>query len=374
MNLRTLKCPTAWPDLDAALERASVRVARAQTELRQGRVLLVLPDEDDAPVLLAAAVESLSATRLHLLSHAGAPPRLLLSAERLRALGAPAAQGAGTWVLGAPISIERLQRLAAVRPGTLAAAEFTGARPASPAMQTALAVCKRARLVPALVVVELPRDRLAALRDLDLLSVSTADWAALPHSPLDADLRLRRVSDARVPLAGHDDCTLVLYRELDSELEHLAVVVGQPDPDQPVPVRLHSACLSGDLLGSLRCDCGDQLRRSVHQLAQHGGVLVYLAHEGRGLGLANTLRAFRLQDAGLADVAADRHLGFSGDERDFAPAVAILQDLGVQRLRLLTTNAHKADCLRRGGLEVLESVALPGPVHAPAAQTQQACL
>jgi GTP cyclohydrolase II len=129
-------------------------------------------------------------------------------------------------------------------------------------------------------------------------------------------------------------------------------------------VRLHSACLTGDLLGSLRCDCGPQLQRAVARLAETGGVLLYLAQEGRGTGLANKLRAYRLQDSGLDTLQADRHLGFREDERDFAAAAAMLQALGHTRIHLLTNNPQKIEALRQAGIDVVDRVAVHGPMTA----------
>ena len=130
-----------------------------------------------------------------------------------------------------------------------------------------------------------------------------------------------------------------------------------------MPVRLHSSCLTGDLLGSLRCDCGDQLRRAVDHLAEVGGVLLYLSQEGRGTGLANKLRAYRLQDGGLDTIEADHHLGFRGDERDFAIAVAMLRALCIERITLLTNNPSKIAALRRSGIEVAGRLQLIAPVN-----------
>lgn len=366
MNPRSLKLQEASAALDTSTERAAVRADRAQTELRHGRAVVVVSADPAAPVLLAAAVETLGAARLQMLSHAGAPPRLLLTAERLQSMGWTDAPGPCSMVLSAPLVVERLQRLAAALPGSVPTVEWTdfaNARPASAAMQAALTLAKRSRLVPALLVIELPAAALPALVQAEMLQVSESDVAALARAAIDTEPTLRRVSDAHVPVAASEDCTLVLFREIHGEAEHVAIIVGQPDPSQPVPVRLHSACLTGDLLGSLRCDCGDQLRSSVERLAGTGGVLLYLAQEGRGTGLANKLRAYRLQDAGLDTIDADRYLGFNGDERDFAPAVAMLQELGITRIHLLTNNPHKIESMRRGGLEVVERVALPAPVN-----------
>ena len=135
-------------------------------------------------------------------------------------------------------------------------------------------------------------------------------------------------------------------------------------PKAAVSVRLHSACLTGDLLGSLRCDCGEQLRNAVDQLATvGGGVLLYLAQEGRGIGLANKLRAYELQDAGLDTIEADRHLGFSADERSYAAAASMLRHLGMTRIQLLTNNLEKIEALEAEGIEVVAGHRLLGTVN-----------
>jgi GTP cyclohydrolase II len=144
------------------------------------------------------------------------------------------------------------------------------------------------------------------------------------------------------------------------------VIVGRPDPAGVVPVRAHSSCFTGDLLGSLRCDCGEQLQTAVKRLHEAGGgVLLYLAQEGRGIGLANKLRAYQLQDDGLDTLDADRHLGFSADERSYAIAAAMLRQLGFTRIRLLTNSPHKLRELRARGIDVqeMESLVAAPNVH-----------
>lgn len=340
-------------------ERAAVRVDRARTELRHGRpILLRAPGADDA--LVVAAVETLGPSRLRALGALGAPLALLLTQERLQALGVSTASTPRAIAVKPTVELDTLQTLAAVSlaaPPDLPEGEV---EPADAAMQAALAIAKRARLTPALLVARLPAPTLATL-DAD-------QWHTLPPddvarvSPMRA-CALRRVSDAHVPIATHEDCTLVLFREVEGDAEHVAILVGRPDPAQPVPVRLHSSCLTGDLLGSLRCDCGDQLRRAVEHLSSVGGVLLYLAQEGRGTGLANKLRAYRLQDGGLDTLEADRHLGFREDERDFTIAAVMLQSLGIGRVRLMTNNPAKIEALRAAGIDVVDRLPLPAPVN-----------
>jgi GTP cyclohydrolase II len=170
---------------------------------------------------------------------------------------------------------------------------------------------------------------------------------------------LELVSRARVPLAEAVDCEIAVFREAHDLAEHVAVLIGRPNLTEPVPVRLHSACLTGDLLGSLRCDCGEQLRTAVARIASlGGGALLYLAQEGRGIGLPNKLRAYVLQDAGLDTVDADQHLGFLADERRYDVAAALLLELGIARVELMTNNPQKIVALREHGIDVVGRISL----------------
>jgi len=172
------------------------------------------------------------------------------------------------------------------------------------------------------------------------------------------------VAEAAIPLSGGIPARFVIFRDAVGGTP-IAVIVGKPDLAQPVLVRLHSACLTGDVFGSRRCDCGDQLRLALPQLAQHGGgIILYLEQEGRGLGLANKIRAYQLQEAGLDTVDANTVLGFDDDERDYGVAVRMLQLLGCTRVRLLTNNPAKLDGLSQAGIDVSGRVPLHGPINA----------
>jgi GTP cyclohydrolase II len=354
------------PDLIDVDELAAVRVDRARMELRHGRPIALLDgegDRADGRWLLAAAVETLSPSRMHALDrlrHRGAPLQLLLTAERLMAMGRTDAATPQALRVAQAVTVDQLQALAAITPGHGNEALLGAVEPADAVMRVALALCKQARLIPALLVAQLPPARRAALDAAQVLQLSAADVArAVPPRTV----ALRRISQARVPIAAHEECTLVLFREVEGDAEHVAIIVGRPATGQSVPVRLHSACLTGDLLGSLRCDCGDQLRGAIEHLAEAGGVLLYLAQEGRGTGLANKLRAYHLQDGGLDTLEADRHLGFREDERDFRSAAAMLRALGIERIRLLTNNPHKIEALRGAGIDVVDRVPLVAPVN-----------
>ncbi|WP_051014833.1 GTP cyclohydrolase II, partial [Teichococcus cervicalis] len=198
-----------------------------------------------------------------------------------------------------------------------------------------------------------------AAERLGLLSVPAADVLAYPAS---AATSLARVAEARVPLEDAPEARIIAFRAADGGIEHLAILVGDPlalaqQGGAPL-VRAHSECFTGDLLGSLRCDCGPQLRGAIRRMAEDGaGILLYLAQEGRGIGLVNKLRAYTLQDQGLDTLDANRALGYGADERGFLVAATMLRALGVERVRLLTNNPDKVAGLAACGIAVQERAA-----------------
>ena len=276
----------------------------------------------------------------------------------------------------------------------------------SPPLQlarSALALAREARLAPAVVCYKISSEQAHDLLDAGLMHVDPAQVQAFVAT---RPIQLEQVSDAPVPLAsawaadreaaargdgtqpvgavGGDaaqsggfagradgdhaiDSRFVVFREKDSDFEHVAVIVGNPDFNgkEPVRVRLHSSCLTGDLFGSLRCDCGDQLRGTVQRLAKDGGgIVLYLSQEGRGIGIANKLRAYRRQDAGLDTLDANHALGFRMDERHFEVAAAMLKSLGCTHINLLTNNPAKIAALRDAGIDVVEREGVKGGVNA----------
>jgi GTP cyclohydrolase II len=165
---------------------------------------------------------------------------------------------------------------------------------------------------------------------------------------------LRIVSRAPVPLEGAPVSEFVVFRGGEGLRDQVAIIVGSPDLTKPVSVRLHSACLTGDLFGSLKCDCGDQLRETVRWMAQHGGgILLYLDQEGRGNGLSNKIRAYKLQSQGYDTYEADEVLGFELDQRRFDFAAEMLKQLEVGVVRVMTNNPVKIEALRKAGLSVV---------------------
>ena len=205
-----------------------------------------------------------------------------------------------------------------------------------------VSLCKRSGLLPAVVCCMSQTD------DVQHFVYDVLDDAMAAEV-----FTLDRFADAKVPLALAPEARLHGFRPSDGGADHYAIVVGDPSRSEPVLVRAHSECFTGDLLGSLKCDCGPQLRTALAQISAHGaGVLLYLAQEGRGIGMANKLRAYSLQDDGFDTVDANHRLGFEDDERDFRVAALMLQELGFSAVRVMTNNPRKLAAFERHGFTV----------------------
>jgi len=329
-----------------------VGVERGLAEVRAGRPVIIVSEDESAVVL---PVDGMTDRGLAAFRRLCSPerPYLLVTARRACALGLDVSGPTG-------IAIGDLRDAAAIF--SLAGDRNKPRRidmlPAGSNASAAIELAKLAHRLPAVLV----GPETAAVRAMD---------PPLQRIAAEAVSRFRRAaieslcvaSETTIPLSGGFSTRFVVFRD-GLGGSPVAVIVGSPDLSQPVPVRLHSACLTGDLFGSRRCDCGDQLRLALLQLEKHGGgIILYLEQEGRGLGLANKIRTYRLQDAGLDTVDANTVLGFEDDERDYGFAVRMLQMLGCARVRLLTNNPTKLEALSRAGIDVSGRVPLHGPIN-----------
>jgi GTP cyclohydrolase II len=308
--------------------------------------------------LAFAATEALTPDRLTRLAAVGNGLTLAITARRAETLKARAydgdiarlkvpAEASCAWVHAVADPADDL--------ATPMKGPFTSLRDGDPALhRAAIAVAKSARVLPAVLALPVPDPADFARRhDLTLITLAEAKTAASTLSPL------HPVISARVPLEVSEAGRLHVFRPEDGSEEHYAIEIGKPSRDKPVLSRLHSACFTGDLLGSLKCDCGPQLRGALAQMGDEGaGVLIYLSQEGRGIGLANKMRAYSLQDQGFDTVEANHRLGFEDDERDFRIGAAILALLGFDQVRLMTNNPAKVRMMEAHGITVTERVPL----------------
>jgi len=175
---------------------------------------------------------------------------------------------------------------------------------------------------------------------------------------------MKRQAEARIPTRLGNFTMIAYAASANERMPHLALLAEDFDPSKPVPVRIHSECMTGDVFGSRRCDCGEQLDASLRIAAERGGLVIYLRQEGRGIGLINKLKAYNLQDLGLNTAEANTHLGFDVDARQYECAVFILQDLGIRAVELITNNPDKEEALRRSPIEVSGRIPLVIQPHA----------
>ncbi len=350
--------PRGMQPAGAASRTALAAVHRAVAELRRGEPVVLMGPEGRSALTLPA--EMASGPALARLRTEGGRLFLALTAQRAAALGGFEA-GEGPVALPLPPDCPPEEIVALADP-TRAPRRAEPARPIgpvdlAPAVLSAAAIqlMRVARLLPAALIQPLPDHAGAAVAAARGLLAVELDALAM-HGPVGA-AALQRVGEARVPLAGAEEARVIAFRPEDGGAEHLAIVIGLVDPAQPVLTRIHSECLTGDLLGSLRCDCGDQLKGAIAAIgATGGGVLLYLAQEGRGIGLVNKLRAYELQDRGADTIEANRTLGFEPDERAFQPAAEMLRALKIATVRLLTNNPAKVAALMRHGIVVAERI------------------
>ena len=369
------KQPFELIPMPASREPASLlAVDRAVSEVRRGRFVAVAGAGGIA-VLVQAAEAVTPEALIELRRISRSDPVVAVTARRAAVLGLAETVGnivtlAGAEGLSADVIRDLADPLSDDPLPDAAKASLTVTVRKTPTFDcesAAVALMKLARLLPAAVAAKIAdptaEDLMAWASRHDLLLVDCGDIFQYDGT---SARTLRAVGSARVPLVDRHDTRITAFRPLDGGLEHLAIVIGEPAKDRPVLTRLHSECFTGDLLGSLRCDCGSQLQGAIKEIAAAGsGVLIYLAQEGRGIGLVNKLRAYELQDRGFDTMDANEQLGFDADERVYLPAAQILRQLGFTRVRLMTNNPDKVTALGDCGIAVEERVphAFPSNKH-----------
>jgi GTP cyclohydrolase II len=375
MQLEVRRPDIRWPDDGATAEVASgqaasgfaafgaaddVAVQRAIAEFQAGRPVIV---EAAGDRIVALPVDGLSEPAWRAFKALCAPslPRLAVTKRRARALGLDVAgpvflavaagdDNEAIWSLAAGQRWER--RSTGGMAGDSSAGDLA-VNLAGLSAARAIDLAKLALRFPALVVADVGAAPRAVLAQL--IAVGADALARAGDAILDT---LELVSEARIPLPEGADARFCVFRDAVGSCP-VAIVLGEPDFSQPVHVRVHSACLTGDVFGSRRCDCGAQLKLAMAQLSESGGgIVLYLEQEGRGLGLANKMRAYMLQDNGLDTMDANMVLGFEDDERNYAVAARMLKMIGVKRIKLLTNNPGKLEALADGGVEVCARIAL----------------
>ncbi|APX13935.1 GTP cyclohydrolase II [Tateyamaria omphalii] len=329
-------------------------LARARADLRMGVPIVVLAEVS----VLAVAVEAMTPERLAALRALGAPLELALTGWRAETMKARVYDGdVARIAVPEAAALGWLQSLA--DPADDLATPMKGPLQSlrdgdAAAHRVAIQLCKAARLLPAALCAPVPEGlKFAVSHSLTAIPLALAE-PLMAQSSL-----LHPVVQARLPVEASEAGRLHVFRPEDGGEEHYAFEIGRPDRSQPVLARLHSACFTGDVMGSLKCDCGPQLRGALAQMGAEGaGVLLYMNQEGRGIGLANKMRAYALQDQGFDTVDANHRLGFEDDERDFRLGSDILKSMGFASVRLLTNNPAKVAMMEASGISVTERVPL----------------
>jgi len=329
-------------------DASQIAVERALAEFRAARPVAIRSGD---LLALAFSAEGLIERQIAFLQGAGRNARLIIPGEKVR----PSAQWeeAAAAVHLHPLTLETIEAYISHRhDGAVNGASsyrpvFTAPNRAELA---ALALANLSLLLPASVVADASE---ADLERAPVLSAEAQDIIAFRDQEANS---LKIIARTFVPLEGAGNCEFIIFRGGDGFRDQIAVIVGNPANNRPVLARIHSACLTGDLFGSLKCDCGDQLRGTVKSMSeQGGGIVLYLDQEGRGNGIANKIRAYCLQEEGFDTYDADELLGFGQDQRRFDFAAGMLKQLGFTSIRLMTNNPRKIAALREAGLEVVST-------------------
>ena len=367
-------------------------IEQALDDIREGKFVIVVDDEDrenEGDFIIAA--EKITPEKVNfMLQHGRGVLCAPITLERCKELELPRQVVQNTSILGTPftVTVDKLEgcttgvsahdRAATIRaladpdstPATFGRpghinplyAQDKGVLKRAGHTEAAVDLARMAGLYPAAALIEIMNEdgtmaRMPELREL----AARYGMRIVPIRDLIA-YRLKQESlverGVEVDMPTHyGHFRLIPFRQLSNGLEHVALIKGHWEPDEPVLVRVHSSCMTGDIFGSMRCDCGEQLHKALEEIEKEGkGVLVYMNQEGRGIGLMNKIRAYKLQEEGFDTVDANIHLGFDPDERDYGVGAEILREIGVRKMRLLTNNPVKRIGLEAYGLEIVENV------------------
>ncbi|NDV95272.1 bifunctional 3,4-dihydroxy-2-butanone-4-phosphate synthase/GTP cyclohydrolase II [Dysgonomonas sp. 521] len=368
-------------------------VEEAINEIRKGNFIIVVDDEDrenEGDLIIAA--EAITPEKVNFMeTHARGLICTPLTSERCEELDLPMMVTRNTSTHSTPFTVsidllkngvttgisayDRAQTILALtkketkpedfgRPGHIfpLRAKDKGVLSRLGHTEAAVDMARLAGMYPAGVLIEIKREdgemaRLPELRkmadDYDLKLISVAD---LVRYRLERESLIEEGVEVKMPTV-YGDFRLIPFKQKSTGLEHIALIKGSWEEDEPILVRVHSSCMTGDIFGSKRCECGEQLHKSMEMIQKEGkGVIVYLNQEGRGIGLMAKMEAYKLQEEGYDTVDANLHLGFRADERDYGVGAAILRDLNVSKMRLLTNNPVKRKGLESFGLTVVENV------------------
>ena len=330
-------------------------IMRARADLRVGIPILLVGNENNA---IIAPLEVLSQTRLDQLKSISKNSFILITAKRAQTLKCPIYDGNFVRLeLGLTPKIASLKAIAdpSLDLKNPLKGPFKIIRGKSLKLETeALLLLKSAQLLPAAVI--------SPVADGECYAQSQNITCLQTGQVIQSALSSQSISDAitaEVPTARTQNSQFHIFRPNISGEEHYAVEIGKIDRNKPTLVRIHSACFTGDVLGSLKCDCGPQLHTATNMINDQGeGLLIYLNQEGRGIGLANKIRAYSLQDQGFDTVEANHRLGFDDDERDFQLGAAILKEMRIKNIKLITNNPAKISTMNKYGINVVERIPL----------------
>ena len=337
---------------------------RVSMTLRRGGAVMIRDRKGQAALVRGAEFSDIAPERLEDIS--ASSETLCLTRQHMTSFGRAVPDGATCFTLPAETFDDGHITALTLGDGTLlpADANILGEH-ADSLPDMACRLLRAVKLIPAALLSRVSaRNQSQQARLAESFQIPVLDLHELTNLTEDTEPEMSISITATLPLEAAADAKIVMFRQPANREEHFAILVGKISAQTPPLVRLHSQCVTGDILGSLKCDCGLQLQAALKQMENDGGgILLYLAQEGRDIGLLNKIRAYALQDAGLDTVDANHRLGFETDERNFSPAAAMLKALGATRIKLMTNNPDKQSQLEKFGITIDQRISLSLPAN-----------